>query len=185
MCSDKNRVRQRILEYLKKRQIEFAFLRETQDQQDELEVVEGEETTDTLHIFLPAEEVIGGYLEAEFFFQDQFFRFRIFYRQFVSADEEKYPRICRFLNYINTKALSEDSENLYRSVMALDEDYCDIYIGTLIRYELLERFFDFSMFYLIDYLSAIMRGCCYPLVAYSRHNIEYEEAVDMVIKKFG
>ncbi|MCM1486853.1 MAG: hypothetical protein NC203_00670 [Firmicutes bacterium] len=175
---DKNEAKEAVTEYLQAQETEFYFLIEREDNEAELV----EEETDIIYFVVKAEEVISKHIEVELRFAEERCCCKTYYCQPIGEyedDGETANRLCRLCNYINTQVLNDP---VYQSVMALDEKYGDVFIGTNIRYEVLENLFEYTMDYILKYLLGVLKICCFPLIVYKSSAKSFDE-VASVIKK--
>lgn len=168
----KVQAKKQIVEYLKNNHIPYQYLNETDKPQ-------AMENLDTLYLSVHVPEVIGKYLETEIRFRENHLYCQSCYCQrVVQADEGGIFRAARIINYINANLCYKVP---YEPKLFLDEDHGDIYVASLIRYEVLEQHFHDTMSYILDFQVQFLKDVCVPIVFYINEKWDFERAARMEI----
>ncbi|HCQ6314240.1 TPA: hypothetical protein OL501_002093 [Clostridioides difficile] len=64
---------------------------------------------------------------------------------------------------------------LFEHSYILDEDNGDVFNGFLLRYELVDKFFDEAMNHILNYGVQQIADVCIPLITYTAGKISFEE----------
>lgn len=164
-----------VTEYFDKHRIKYKFLVE----EDRPAITA--EPPDT--IYLCAEEVphvIGNRLETCLRFKEDHLYCQTYYCIPIVRNEEECVRAARMINYLN-KNLNYDCNALYDHIFVLDEHEGDVYNALLVRYELLERYFEETMNHILNYSLQQLTDICFPLISYITGNMNYYEATAVEI----
>lgn len=171
---DKREAKKQIIQYFVNNGISYRFLNEEQCAQEISNI-------DTIYISVPVPEVISGQVETVLRFRDEQLYAQSYYCQpIVKRNDEEINRACRMINYINTN-VSYECDTIYEHTLALNEEDGDIYNGTLIRYEMLQKFFYETMSYILDFQVQFLKDICTPIIGYIIKKLDFFHAAHVYI----
>lgn len=174
---NKQEAKRKIIEYFTNQGITYRLLNEGQRIQELGSI-------DTIYFSVPAPEVISGHIETVLRFREEHVYCQSYYCQpVVKQNEEEISRASRIINYINTHLFYEYDEcnAVYGHTLALNEDEGDIYNGSLIRYEMLQKFFYETMSYIVDFQVQFLTDICMPVIGYITENMDFFHAAHVWI----
>jgi len=170
---NKLQAKKRIIDYFKSNSIEYRFLRE-----DSKPMVL--DSSDTVYMCVCIPDVIGGHIETSIRFRDEHLYCQSYYCQPVVHNEEEAIRAARIVNYLNMH-LAYDCDSLYDHSFVFDEDEGDIFNGCLIRYELLEQYFNESMYHVLNYSVQQIADVCKAVIFFVHGEMDYYNATKVAI----
>ena len=165
--NNKKVIKRRILEYLDNEHINYRLLNET-------DKLVGINDVDTLYLTCAIHDVIGGSIETTVRFLDDHCYCQSYYCQPVTSSEEENIRMARACNYMDLH-LPWNCNTLFEHSYILDEDNGDVFNGFLLRYELVDKFFDEAMNHILNYGVQQIADVCIPLITYTAGKISFEE----------
>lgn len=174
----KEKIKQQVTDYLKANDIEYNFLIR---KESELEITDS--ASDIIYFTLPAIEAISKDVNIILNFEEESCYCQGFFSRPIMNDkdtEEEINKMCRLINHVN----SNFSASIYNSVMMLNEYDGKVYIGTLLKYELFESFFEYTIEYILEGRDMLCISC-YPLLAYKTGRMTFEQAVDHINNAIG
>jgi len=77
--------------------------------------------------------------------------------------------------------LAYDCDSLYDHSFVFDEDEGDIFNGCLIRYELLEQYFNESMYHVLNYSVQQIADVCKAVIFFVHGEMDYYNATKVAI----
>lgn len=169
----KKEAKRKIFDYFKMKGISYRFLNE-----EKKPIML--ETSDTVYLYVDIPEVIGGHVETCIRFREEHLYVQSYYCQPVTHNEDENIRAARIINYLN-KNLQYDCNLLYEHTFILDEVEGDIFNGSLIRYELLNKYFYESMDHILNFSVQQLVDVCIPVIGYIAGKISYFHATKVGI----
>jgi len=138
------------------------------------------EDIDTLYFATEDDNVISKIVETSIRFKDEHMYCQTYYCQPIEAEDgHGDERAARIVNYINGN-VSYQMDNLYDRTIVYDEDYKDVYSGSLIRYEMLEKYFTDTMWYILNFCPHMMGDLCYSIVGYICGTLDFDKAKESI-----
>lgn len=170
---NKLQAKKRITDYFKKHSIEYRYLHE------EYKPMLAD-ATDTIYLCADIPEVIGGHIETCIRFREDHLYCQSYYCQQVVHNEEEAIRAARIVNYLNMY-LNYDCNSLYDHTFIFDEDEGDVFNGCLIRYEILEQYFDETIDHILNFSVQQIADVCKAVIFYIHGDLNYYLATKVAI----
>lgn len=92
----------------------------------------------------------------------------------MTKTEEKAIKAARICNYMNLN-LSWDCNSLFEHNYFCNKEDGDIFNGCLIRYELMDTYFQDAMDHILNYSVQQIADVCIPVIFYLVGKFSYEE----------
>ena len=118
--------------------------------------------------------MIGGRIETSVRFMEEYCYCQSYYCQPIAKTEEKSIKAARICNYMNLH-LHWDCNTLFEHNYFFNEEDGDLFNGCLIRYELLDAYFQEAMDYILNF-SVQQKMYAYQLFSILRGNIRIKSS---------
>lgn len=132
------------------------------------------EAIDTIYLSCPVEDVIGKYIETSVRFMDEHCYCQSYYCQPLADTEDKAIKAARMCNCMNMH-LQWDCNSLFDHNYYCNEEDGDVFNGCLIRYELMEEYFEDAMNHILNFSVQQIADVCIPVVFYLTGKFTYED----------
>ncbi len=162
--------KKRFIEYLMTEHISYNMLNETGE-------VAPLEDIDTIYLSCNVEDVIGGRIETSVRFMKEYCYCQSYYCQPIAKTEEKSIKAARICNYMNLH-LHWDCNTLFEHNYFFNEEDGDLFNGCLIRYELLDAYFQEAMDHILNFSVQQIADVCIPVIFYLAGKYTYKEFKD-------
>ena len=164
----KTEAMERITAYLRQRRIPFRSL------MDEERILSFHDlSSQSIYLCTIREDVIGSAIETMIRFEEDYCYFQFFFAQPIIHTEKEESRAARICNYMNVH-LQWNCNSLFNHTY-LYQDEGELYNECLIRYDLLELYFQEAMDHLLHYGVQQMADVCVPVVSYLTGRFSYED----------
>lgn len=162
----KSEAKRRFVEYLTAGHINYSLFNEAG------KVVPSEEI-DTIYLSCNIEDVIGGRIETSVRFMDDHCYCQSYYCQPIAMTEGKAVKAARICNYMNFNLLW-DCNGLFDHNYYFNEEDGYLFNGCLIRYELMDVYFQDAMNHIMNFSVQQIADVCIPVVFYLEDKLSYE-----------
>lgn len=166
----KTEAKNKFTDYLTAEHIPYRLLN------DEGRVIPLEEI-DTIYLSCNTEDVIGGCVETSVRFMEEHCYCQSYFCKPVADTEEKAIKAARMCNYMNL-LLSWDCNCLFEHNYFCNEEDGDLFNGCLIRYELLDAYFQDAMNHILNYSVQQIVDVCIPVIFHLTGKYSYEDFKD-------
>ncbi|MGN0734200.1 MAG: hypothetical protein ACI4LP_00120 [Anaerovoracaceae bacterium] len=153
--------------YLNAEHINYTVLNETGQ-------IASLDELDTIYLSCNIEDVIGGRIETSVRFMEEYCYCQSYYCQPVAKTEEKAIKAARMCNYMNLH-LHWDCNSLFEHNYFLNEEDGDIFNGFLIRYELLDEYFQEALDHILNFSVQQIADVCIPIIFHLEGKYSYED----------
>lgn len=166
----KHETKSQFIDYLKAEQIPYNLLNEGRR-------VIPLEDIDTVYLSCNISAVIGGRIETSVRFMEEYCYCQSYYCQPIAKTEEKSIKAARICNYMNLH-LHWDCNTLFEHNYFFNEEDGDLFNGCLIRYELLDAYFQEAMDHILNFSVQQIADVCIPVFFYLAGKYTYKEFKD-------
>ena len=166
----KTEAKTRFVDYLTAEHIPYKVLNETGK-------VAPIEDIDTIYLSCNIEDVIGGRIETSVRFMEEHCYCQSYYCQPIAETEEKAVKAARMVNYMNLHLLW-DCNTLFEHNYFLNEEDGDLFNGCLIRYELMDSYFQDSMDHILNFSVQQIADVCIPVIFHLTGKYSYNDFKD-------
>ena len=135
------------------------------------------ERVDTIYLSCVIEDVIGRRIETSLRFGEEYCYCQSYYCQPIAKTEEKFIKAARICNYMNLH-LHWDCNTLFEHNYFFNEEDEDLFNGCLIRYELLDAYFQESMDHILNFSVQHIADVCIPVIFYLEDKYTYNDFKD-------
>ena len=157
-------------DYLEAEHIEYKLLNE----RGKIALLED---IDTIYLSCNIKDVIGGRIETSVRFMEDHCYCQSYYCQPVAMTEEKAVKASRMCNYMNL-SLPWDCNCLFEHNYFFNEEDGDLFNGFLIRYELMDVYFQDAMDHILNFSVQQIADVCIPLIFHLEGKYSYEDFKD-------
>ena len=171
----KQQAKKKVLDYLKTSMISYKLC----NKDEHSGVLVDMKKPYKIHLCASIPEVVGGRIETLVIFCDECLLCKTYYCQPIANNEKEANKVARIINYINAN-LVYYGDDLYNYTFILDETgyVMDIF---LIRYELLEKYFQESMNHILSYSVQKLVDIYPAIMPYKTGEINYYTATKIRI----
>ncbi len=166
----KQEAKSKIIKYFDNENIEYRMLNDTGG-------IQSLERLDTIYLSCAMECVIGRRVETSIRFREDHLYCQSYYCQPVADTEEKAIKASRMVNYLNLH-LNWDCNCLFEHNYFFNEEDGDLFNGCLIRYELLEAYFQETMDHILNFSVQQIADVCIPVIFHLVGEYTYEDFKD-------
>lgn len=166
----KQEAKVKIKKYLDSEHIEYRMLNDTDG-------IVSLERIDTIYLSCSIEDVIGRRIETTLRFEEDRLYCQSYYSRPVADTEEKAIKAARMCNYMNLH-LPWDCNCLFEHNYFINEEDGDIFNGCLIRYELMEAYFQETMDHILNFSVQQIADVCIPVIFHLTGKYTYEDFKD-------
>lgn len=166
----KHEIKSKFIDYLKAKHIPYNLY-------NEMGRVISLEDIDTVYLSCTMQAVIGGRIETSVRFMEEYCYCQSYYCQPVAKTEEKSIKAARICNFMNLH-LHWDCNTLFEHNYFFNEEEGDLFNGCLIRYELLDAYFQEAMNHILNFSVQQMADVCIPVIFYLEGKYTYNEFKD-------
>lgn len=166
----KHETKSQFIDYLKAEHIPYNLLNEGRR-------VIPLEDIDTVYLSCNIPAVIGGRIETSVRFMEEYCYCQSYYCQPIAKTEEKSIKAARICNYMNLH-LHWDCNTLFEHNYFFNEEDGDLFNGCLIRYELLDAYFQEAMDHILNFSVQQIADVCIPVIFYLAGKYTYKEFKD-------
>lgn len=164
----KSEAKRRFAEYLTAGNINYRLFNEEAGK-----VVPSEEI-DTIYLSCNIEDVIGGRIETSVRFMEDHCHCQSYYCQPIAMTEEKAVKAARMCSYMNLHLLW-DCNCLFEHNYYFNEEDGDLFNGCLIRYELMDVYFQDAIDHILNFSVQQIAVVCIPVIFHLEGKFSYED----------
>ena len=166
----KTEAKKRFIDYLTAEHIPYTLLNEAGK-------ITPLKDVDKIYLSCNIEDVIGGRIETTVIFMKEQCYCKSYFCQSVAETEERAVKAARMCNYMNMH-LPWDCNTLFEHNYFFDEEYGDIFNGCLIRYELMDAYFQDTMDHILNFSVQQIADVCIPIIFHLERRFSYDDFKD-------